>query len=94
MRKPAHDLATQSYAGTVSVNQSNDGTPAIPAMASADMLAAVYGLSAVLMALLRRRDTGQGDYVDLAMLDSLVASMPNNLHQWTHRPARERWHAG
>lgn len=95
VRKPAHDLATQSYAGTVSVNQTDDGTPAIPAMASADMLAAVYGLSAVLMALLRRRDTRQGDYIDLAMLDSLVASMPNNLgsvfaEQRAPKPADER----
>ena len=29
------------------------------------------------MALLRRRDTGKGDYVDVAMLDSLLAWAPN-----------------
>jgi crotonobetainyl-CoA:carnitine CoA-transferase CaiB-like acyl-CoA transferase len=79
VRKPAHDLATQAYAGILSVNNGSDGNPAIPAMPSADMLSAVYGLSGVLMALLRRRDTGRGDYIDVAMMDSLVASMPNNL---------------
>ena len=35
-------------------------------------------LSALLMALLRRKDTGQGDYIDVAMADSLIAAMLNN----------------
>ena len=30
------------------------------------------------MALLRRERTGRGDYVDVAMMDSLIAAMPNN----------------
>src|SRR5262249_12959386 len=30
-------------------------------------------------ALLRRRDTGRGDYVDVAMMDTLMACMPNNV---------------
>jgi len=32
----------------------------------------------VLMALLRRRDTGRGDYLDLAMADTLLPAMANN----------------
>ena len=43
------------------------------------MFAATLGLSAVLMALLRRTETGQGDYIDLAMMDSMIACMPNSM---------------
>jgi crotonobetainyl-CoA:carnitine CoA-transferase CaiB-like acyl-CoA transferase len=77
--KPAHDLATEAYAGVLSANLGADGKPAIPALPAADMLAATLGLSAVLMALLRRKDTGQGDYIDLAMMDSLMACLPNSM---------------
>jgi crotonobetainyl-CoA:carnitine CoA-transferase CaiB-like acyl-CoA transferase len=78
-KKPAHDMATEAYAGILSVNLGPDGIPAIPGIANADMLSSMMGLSAVLMALYRRRDTGRGDYIDLAMMDSLIAAMPNNL---------------
>ncbi|MBV1904641.1 MAG: CoA transferase, partial [Pseudomonadales bacterium] len=70
IKKPAHDLATEGYAGILSANLGFDGKPAIPAIPAADMLTSMMGLSAVLMALLRKKDTGQGDYIDLAMMDS------------------------
>lgn len=79
VKKPAHDLATEAYAGVLSANLGHDGKPAIPALPAADMLAATIGLSSVLMALLRRKDTGEGDYIDLAMMDSLVSCLPNSM---------------
>lgn len=79
VKKPAHDLATEAYAGILSANLGFDGKPAIPAIPAADMLTSMIGLSAVLMALLRRKDTGQGDYIDLAMMDCLIACLPNSM---------------
>lgn len=79
VKKPAHDLATEAQAGILSVNLSADGQPAIPGIANADMLSSMMALSGVLMALLRREQTGLGDYLDVAMMDSLLAAMPNNL---------------
>ena len=79
VKKPAHDLATEAYAGVVSVNLGFDGKPAIPAVPAADMLTSMMGLSAVVMSLLRRHTTGQGDCIDLAMMDSLIASLPNSM---------------
>ncbi|MGB0693815.1 MAG: CoA transferase, partial [Pseudomonadales bacterium] len=79
VKKPAHDLATEAYAGVLSANLGFDGKPAIPALPAADMLAATLGLSSVLMALLRRKDSGEGDYIDLAMMDSLIACLPNSM---------------
>jgi crotonobetainyl-CoA:carnitine CoA-transferase CaiB-like acyl-CoA transferase len=69
---PAHDMAVQALAGFLSVNDGPDGTPVVPGVPSADMAAGLTGLSAVLMALIGRERTGQGDYVDLAMFDSLL----------------------
>lgn len=69
---PAHDLGAQALAGFLSVNDGPDGTPVVPGVPAADMAAALTGCSAVLMALLGRERTGQGDYIDLAMFDSLV----------------------
>lgn len=79
VNKPAHDMATEAYAGILSVNLGFDGKPAIPGLASADMLSSMMGLSGVLMALYRREQTGKGDYIDIGMMDSLLAAMPNNM---------------
>jgi crotonobetainyl-CoA:carnitine CoA-transferase CaiB-like acyl-CoA transferase len=77
--RAAHDLATEAMTGVLSLNRGSDGKPAIPALASADMLASMMTLSGVLMALYRRSATGKGDYLDLAMADSLLACLPNSM---------------
>jgi crotonobetainyl-CoA:carnitine CoA-transferase CaiB-like acyl-CoA transferase len=69
---PAHDMAVQALAGFLSVNDAADGTPAVPGVPAADMAAGLTALSAVLMALIGRERTGRGDYLDIAMFDSLL----------------------
>lgn len=75
----AHDLATEAMTGVLSLNRGADGKPVLPALANADMLASMMTLSGVLMALYRRKDTGRGDFLDMAMADSLLACLPNNM---------------
>jgi crotonobetainyl-CoA:carnitine CoA-transferase CaiB-like acyl-CoA transferase len=75
--RPAHDLAVEAMSGVLSVNLGWDDRPWAPAIACADMLASNMALSGVLMALLRRQTTGKGDYLDIAMMDALIASLPN-----------------
>ena len=77
VKKPAHDLAVQALAGVVALNEGQDGKPAMPHMPVADALASLTALSGVLMALLKARETGEGDYLDVAMLDSVLAWTPN-----------------
>lgn len=73
---PAHDMAVQALAGFLSVNDAaspgGDGQPVVPGAASADIAAGLTGLSAVLMALIGRTRSGQGDHIDIAMFDSLL----------------------
>jgi crotonobetainyl-CoA:carnitine CoA-transferase CaiB-like acyl-CoA transferase len=69
---PAHDMAVQALAGFLSVNDGPDGTPAVPGVPAADVAAGLTGLAAVLMALIGREKSGQGDHIDIAMFDSLL----------------------
>lgn len=77
--RPAHDLAVEALCGVLSVTLGSDLKPTIPGLPLADLLAALHGLAGVLMALLRRERTGKGDYVDIAMHDSMLAGLPNIL---------------
>jgi crotonobetainyl-CoA:carnitine CoA-transferase CaiB-like acyl-CoA transferase len=77
--RPAHDLATQSIAGILSITLGADGAPAIPGTPAADVFAALQGLSGILMALYRRAQTGRGDFVDISMQESILAATRNVL---------------
>ncbi len=76
--RPAHDLAIQALAGTLALGLGlEDGKPSAPNMPSADAISSLMALSAILMALLKRQTTGEGDYIDLSMYDALLAWTPN-----------------
>jgi crotonobetainyl-CoA:carnitine CoA-transferase CaiB-like acyl-CoA transferase len=76
---PAHDLAVEALAGVLSVNLGPDDRPAQPGIPASDMAASLMAFAGILMALYRREQTGLGDYLDVAMHDSLVAWLPNVL---------------
>lgn len=77
--RPTHDLGIQAEVGLLSVNLGADGKPAMPAIPVADATASLMALNGILMALLRRTQTGRGDFIDIAMMDSLLAWMANSM---------------
>lgn len=77
--RPAHSLATEALAGAISITLGADDQPTIPGIAVGDMISSLQALSGVLMALLRRTTTGQGDYIDISMHDAMLAAGPNVL---------------
>jgi crotonobetainyl-CoA:carnitine CoA-transferase CaiB-like acyl-CoA transferase len=77
--RPAHDLALQAESGLLSMTLGGDGRPAMPGIPIADVLAGLQGLAGVLMALLRRNQTGAGDHLDISMHDVMVGAMLNIL---------------
>ncbi len=79
VNNPAHDLAVEAMCGLLSNNVDAEGSPVLPGIPAGDMLAATLTLAGVLMALFRREQTGEGDYLDVAMMDSILACMPNNM---------------
>lgn len=77
--RPAHDLALEAESGLLGMTLGSDGKPAMPGLPAADVLAGLQGLSGVLMALLRREQTGVGDYIDISMHDVMIGGMLNIL---------------
>ena len=79
-KKPSHDTGVQGLAGLIDLNRGlTDDKPSMPSIPFADASASLMALSAILMALYRREQTGQGDYIDLAMYDAAIAWTPNVL---------------
>jgi len=72
--KKAYDLLIQSEAGFVSVT----GTPETPSKAGpsiADIAAGMYAYTNILAALMHRQQTGEGQCIDVSMLESLTEWM-------------------
>jgi crotonobetainyl-CoA:carnitine CoA-transferase CaiB-like acyl-CoA transferase len=69
---PAHDMAVQALAGFLNANDGPVGRPVVPGVPASDVAAGLTGLAAVLMALIGRERSGQGDHIDIAMFDSLL----------------------
>lgn len=71
----AHDLQYQSLAGIVHMTGREDGPPEIPGNAIADDAGGISAALAIVMALFHKERTGEGQYVDLAMVDTLLNMM-------------------
>ena len=72
--KKAYDLLIQSESGLVSVT----GTPETPVKAGnsiADIAAGMYAYTQILAALMHRQQTGEGQCIDVSMLESLTEWM-------------------
>jgi crotonobetainyl-CoA:carnitine CoA-transferase CaiB-like acyl-CoA transferase len=78
-QRPAHDLSIAAESGIVSLNRGRDGEPGILGMPAVDMASSLMALSGILMALLRREKTGEGDTLDISMQDSIVSWTINNV---------------
>jgi crotonobetainyl-CoA:carnitine CoA-transferase CaiB-like acyl-CoA transferase len=76
-QRPAHDLAVQALAGTLPLGVDKAGAPVMPGTLTADALSSLTALSGILMALYRRAQTGQGDYLDISMFDAVIAWTPH-----------------
>ncbi len=75
--QPAHDTATAALSGVSSITRSHNGGPAIVGIASADMLASHLAFGGIMMALVRKNTTGEGDFIDIGMHDSLMNAQTN-----------------
>ncbi len=77
----AYDFMIQAMGGLMSVTGERDGVPGggpqkvgVPIV---DIMTGMYATVAVLAALARRAETGQGEQVDIGMLDVSVAMLAN-----------------
>ncbi|CAH2917620.1 MAG: Alpha-methylacyl-CoA racemase (EC [uncultured Paraburkholderia sp.] len=71
---PAHDPVVQSLAGTLP--KDGRGMPVATGPSLAALAGSLTALSGVLMALLRARETGRGDYIDMSLFDAALNAQP------------------
>ena len=84
--RPGYDFLIQGMGGLMSVTGERDdlpgGGPQRAGVALADILTGMYASSAILAALHHRTATGRGQYIDLALLDTQVATLANQGMNW------------
>lgn len=71
--RAGYDFLVQGMGGAMSVTGQPDGPPTKSGVAIADIFTGLYAANAIQAALLRRVSTGEGAYVDCALLDAQVA---------------------
>ncbi len=81
--KRAYDMIIQGMGGIISITGEPDGTPVRVGTSISDITAALFTTIGILSALHHRNATGKGQYVDVAMLDSLVAVLENAIVRYT-----------
>jgi crotonobetainyl-CoA:carnitine CoA-transferase CaiB-like acyl-CoA transferase len=75
--RPGYDGLIQAMGGIMSLTGAPDGEPQKVGVPLADMFAGLYGCIGILAALHHRTATGQGQQVDIGMLDTHVAWLAN-----------------
>ncbi len=89
--RPGFDVAIQAETGWMSMNGEPGGLPLKMPVALMDLLAAHQLKEGILVALLRREQTGQGSEVSVSLFDSGVAALANQAANWLnagHLPQR------
>ena len=74
-KRPGYDFLAQGMGGVMSITGETDGTPQKVGIAIADMMCGMHGAIAILAALHHRERTGEGQMIDLSLLDSQAASL-------------------
>ncbi|QQQ78719.1 CoA transferase [Saccharothrix sp. 6-C] len=72
---PGYDLAAQARSGLMSVTGAKGGSPQRVSTALSDVVTGMCAALAVAAAVVRQRGTGQGDLIDVSLLDSALAVM-------------------
>jgi crotonobetainyl-CoA:carnitine CoA-transferase CaiB-like acyl-CoA transferase len=83
-QRPSHDAGGQALTGVMSLGCAEGRPPSLPTLPAADIALGSVALSAILMALLKREKSGQGDYIDMAMVDTVMSWTPHILSSLVH----------
>lgn len=75
--QPGYDLMAQGYGGIMSLTGDPDGVPTKVGVGIADVMCGMYACIGILAALRHRDATGEGQHIDLALVDSQMAWLIN-----------------
>ena len=75
--RAGYDFMIQAMGGLMSVTGESGGQPMKVGVALADVMTGLYAANAIQAALIHQLRSGQGQYIDLALLDVQVATLAN-----------------
>jgi crotonobetainyl-CoA:carnitine CoA-transferase CaiB-like acyl-CoA transferase len=73
--RPGYDVIAQGESGIMDLTGYPDGPPAKLGASLADVVAGLYAVNGILVALLARHRTGTGQHVDVSLLDGMVSTL-------------------
>jgi len=74
----AMDLVVEASSGLLSITGTEEGDPVRCGYGVTDVTAGLFAVIGILLALRAREKTGMGQFVDVAMLDSMISTMSSN----------------
>jgi CoA:oxalate CoA-transferase len=88
--RPAYDIIVQAMSGLMEATGSPDGPPTLVGEAVSDVVTGIVASWALVAALLHRERTGRGQFVDVAMFDSMLSFLPTSVARFlfTGEPPR------
>jgi crotonobetainyl-CoA:carnitine CoA-transferase CaiB-like acyl-CoA transferase len=75
--RAGYDFMIQGMAGVMSITGTPDGEPMKMGVAFSDIFAGLHAVIGIQAALYHREKTGEGQYIDISLLDSQVAVLAN-----------------
>lgn len=81
-QRPGYDIIAQAVGGLMSISGHPGGQPTRVGSAMGDMLGGMNLIIGILMALHARQLTGRGQRVDVALVDSVVASLETGTQRY------------
>ncbi len=75
--RAGYDIMAQGYGGIMSITGEPDGEPMKVAVGIADVMCGMYAATAILAALRHRDRTGEGQHIDIALVDTQMAWLIN-----------------
>ncbi len=75
--RPGYDLLAQGAGGIMSLTGEPEGEPMKVGVGISDIMCGMYGVSAMMAALWHRERTGEGQHIDVALLDTQVSWLAN-----------------
>lgn len=82
--RPAYDIIAQALGGIMSINGPAGGPPVKVGAGVGDIIPGLFGVVGILAALRVARETGEGQEVDISMVDGVMAVLENAVQIYTH----------
>jgi crotonobetainyl-CoA:carnitine CoA-transferase CaiB-like acyl-CoA transferase len=81
--QPGYDAIAQAYSGVMSMIGDPRSTPALVGLSPGDVLTGAHGLAGVAAALFHRERTGEGQKIEVSLIDCYMTCHEINVEAWS-----------